>query len=376
MQTGKTMPVRKGEQKMATAKACVLVEPNRLEIWDVPVFDPEPGGALVRVVAGGVCGSDVHITSGEAGVMPFPIILGHEGVGRIEKLGPGVSTDYAGETVKSGDLVYWAPIALCHRCHSCTVLDETPCDNSQFFEHAEKPNWGSYADFAWLPNGLAFFKLPDGAEVDAIIALGCALPTVLRGFERCGPVRLSETVVVQGAGPVGLSAVLVARLAGAREVIVIDQHESRLAKARELGATATVSLSISAEERKRQIYERCSANGPDYVVEAAGVLPAFPEGVDLTGAHGRYIILGLWGAIGQQPISPRDMTTKNLTVAGATFPKPKHYHQALHLAARVQGDVPLAGLVTHRFPVAGAATALEKTAAGEVIKAVIDPEMT
>src|SRR3546814_8598673 len=59
----------------------------------------------------------------------------------------------------------------------CTVLEETPCENSQFFEDAKKPNWGSYADFAWLPNGLAFFRVPDHADVDAVIALGCALPT-------------------------------------------------------------------------------------------------------------------------------------------------------------------------------------------------------
>jgi threonine dehydrogenase-like Zn-dependent dehydrogenase len=361
---------------MATGKACVLVEPNRLETWNVPIVDPEPGGALVRIVAGGVCGSDIHITSGEAGVMPFPIILGHEGVGRIEKLGPGTDRDYAGVPVKPGDLVYWAPIALCHRCHSCTVLEETPCENSQFFEHAEKPNWGSYADFAWLPNGLAFFRVPDHADVNAVIALGCALPTVLRGFDRCGPVRLGESVVVQGAGPVGLAAVMVAALMGAREVVVIDIHPNRLEVAKSLGATTTVSLKDSAEDRLRQVYDRCGANGPDVVVEAAGVLQAFPEGVNLTGKHGRYIILGLWGAIGEQPISPRDMTTKNLTVAGASFPKPKHYHDALHLAVACQDRLPLGALVTHRFGVEGAAEALAATAKGDVIKAVIDPELT
>jgi len=360
---------------MSTARACVLVEPNRIETWDVPIFDPEPGGALVRIVAGGVCGSDVHIQTGEAGVMPFPIILGHEGVGRIEKLGAGTETDYAGMPVSKGDLVYWAPIALCHRCHSCTVLEETPCENSSFFEHAEKPNWGSYADFGWLPRGHAFFRLPDGADVDAVIALGCALPTVLRGFDRCGPVRMGETVVVQGAGPVGLSAVLVAGLAGASQVIAIDQHENRLKVARDLGATETVSLSEPREERRQRIYELCGPNGPDLVVEAAGALPAFPEGVDLTGNHGRYIILGLWGAIGEQPISPRDTTTRNLTIAGATFPKPKHYHQAMHLAARVQDRFPLARLVTHRYAIDQATTALDMTARGATIKAIIDPEM-
>lgn len=360
---------------MSMAKACVLVAPNRIETWDVPIFDPPAGGALVRIVAGGVCGSDVHIASGDAGVMPFPIILGHEGVGRVERLGPAVETDYAGVPVKVGDLVYWAPIALCHRCHSCTVLEETPCENSQFFEHADKPNWGSYADFAVLPNGLAFFRVPDGTSTDAVIALGCALPTVLRGFDRCGQIRMGDSVVVQGAGPVGLSAVLVAKLSGAREIIVIDSHENRLSVARALGATAVVSLADSAEERRRQIYDRVSPHGPDVVVEAAGVLQAFPEGVDITGNHGRYIILGLWGAIGTQPIPPRELSTKNLTIAGASFPKPKHYHEALQMAARLQHEVPLAALVTHRFGIAGAAAALDATAKGQVIKAIIDPEM-
>src|SRR5699024_7614681 len=143
-------------------------------------------------------------------------------------------------------------------------------------------------------------------------ALGCALPTVLRGFDRCGPIQLNDAVVVQGAGPVGLSAVLVASQMGARCVIVIDKAPARLAAAKKLGATATVSLDLPIEERQRMIYDLTGPSGADVVVEAAGVLPAFPEGVDLTGPHGRYIVLGLWGAIGTQPISPRDLTVKNL----------------------------------------------------------------
>jgi threonine dehydrogenase-like Zn-dependent dehydrogenase len=356
-------------------KASVLVEKNRLETWDVEIADPEPGGALVSVVLGGVCGSDVHILTGEAGEMPFPIILGHEGVGRVERLGSGVATDYAGAQVRPGDLVYWSPIALCRRCYSCTVLEETPCENTRFFENASKPNWGSYADFAWLPNGMPFYRVPDHADPLAVAALGCALPTVLRGFDRCGPVRVGEAVVVQGAGPVGLSAVLVAAHAGAREIIAIDGVPSRLEAARKLGATAVVSLKDSPDERRRQIYDRTGAAGPDVVVEAAGALPAFPEGIDLGGIHGRYIVVGLWGAIGTQPVSPRDLTLKNLTIAGASFPKPKHYYHALHLAVRLQDRAPLAELVTHRFPIARAKEALDATKAGVAVKAVIDPSL-
>ncbi len=361
---------------MKTGRAAVLVKQNQVEIWEVPIADPEPGGALVRVVLGGVCGSDAHIVSGEAGAMPFPIILGHEGVGRVEKFGAGVTTDYAGTPVKAGDLVYWSPIALCHRCHSCTVLEETPCENSQFFEHAEKPNWGSYADYAWLPNGMAFFRLPDQAQPDAVAALGCALPTVLRGYDQCGPVGRKDTVVVQGAGPVGLAAVLVAAVTGAREIIVIDRFQSRLDIARSLGATGTVSMAgTSAEERRRQVYDRVGPKGPSVVVEAAGALGAFPEGVELTGQHARYIILGLWGAIGTAAIAPRELTIKNMRVAGATFPKPRHYYEAMHLAVRLQDRYPLAALVSHRFAIADAVRALEAVTSGASIKPVIDPAL-
>ena len=356
-------------------RAVVLVKKNVLEIREVPIASPEPGGALVRVVLAGVCGSDVHIVSGEAGEMPFPIILGHEGVGRIEELGAGVATDYAGTPVAIGDLVYWSPIALCRRCYSCTVLEETPCENTRFFEHADRPNWGSYADFAWLPSGMPFYRLPDSAKPDAVAALGCALPTVLRGFDRAGPIRVGDTVVVQGAGPVGLSAILVAAHAGAREIIAIDGSEGRLAAARALGASLTISLRTTPAERRQLIYDRFGPKGPDVVVEAAGALPAFPEGVELAGHHGRYVVVGLWGAIGTQPVSPRDLTIKNMTVAGASFPKPKHYYHALHLAVHLQDKVPLAELITHRFSINNAKNALDATKAGIANKAVIDPQL-
>src|SRR5690606_29971092 len=130
-----------------------------------------------------------------------------------------------------------------------------------------KPNWGSHADFAWLPGGMPFFRLPDHARPEAVAALGCALPTVLRGFDRCGPIRLNDSVVVQGAGPVGLSAVLVAAQAGAREIVVIDGSAQRLEAARELGATETIALDVAPEERRRRIHDLVGSRGPDVVVE-------------------------------------------------------------------------------------------------------------
>jgi 5-exo-hydroxycamphor dehydrogenase len=223
---------------------------------------------------------------------------------------------------------------------------------------------------------MPFYRVPDHARPEAVAALGCALPTVLRGFEECGPVKQGDTVVVQGAGPVGLAATLLAALSGAREIIVIDQVAARLAAAKTLGATATISMGeASAEQRKEQVWARTGLHGPNVVVEAAGALGAFPEGVDLTGNHGRYIVLGLWGAIGTRAIAPRDLTLKNMKIGGASFPKPRNYHDAVHLVARVQDRYPIERLVTHRFSIGDASKALHAVEKGVAIKAVIDPTM-
>jgi len=359
------------------SRAAVLVEPGRLEQWDVPTGDPEPGGLLVRVIYGGVCGSDVHLLHGTAGTLPFPVVLGHEGVGVVEQLGAGVTTDYASQPLDVGDLVYWSPIAACNHCYTCTILEQTPCESAQYFEAADKPGWGGYQEYAWLPAGLAAYRLPDDASAEAVIALGCALPTALRGNEQMGPVQLGETVVVQGAGPVGLSAVLVAKASGAREIIVIDQFANRLEVAKSLGATETLSMrELSADERKQRVWDRTGHIGPNVVVEAAGALPAFPEGVDLAGSHSRYSILGLWGAEGTVPISPRDVTLKNLQIKGATFPKPKHYYGAMMLSARLEREIPLTELISHRFSIGDAPEALRAVEAGETVKAVIDPTLS
>ncbi|NDZ17737.1 alcohol dehydrogenase [Variovorax sp. WS11] len=360
---------------MKTGKAAVLVKPHQLETWDVPVPDPQDGGVLVCVVVGGVCGSDVHITNGDAGTMPFPIVLGHEGIGRVEKIGKGLDKDYCGTPIKQGDLIYWVPFKLCHRCYSCTVLEAVPCENSAFFEDAHKPNWGSYAEYACLPPGMAFYRLPENGSVDAVAALGCALPTVIGGLDRAGNIRAGESVLIQGAGPVGLSAVLLASLTGARHIIVLDGSDLRLDVARRLGATATISLRGSADERLRQVQDIVGLAGPDLVIEAAGATQAFSEGLSLVGHHGRYVVLGIWGQLRSQTIQPALFANKNISLHGYTFSKPKHYHRALRVACDNQERFGLASLITHRFGIREATSALEAVQSGSAVKAIIDPAL-
>src|SRR5437867_12661807 len=114
-----------------TSKRAVLVKPNEpIEVWERPMRSPAAGETIVKVDFAGVCGTDVHLWRGEF-PLPGPVVLGHEGVARIEELGEGVTTDYAGEAVKPGDRVYWVPLSPCYRCYACTVeKDLTQCDSA------------------------------------------------------------------------------------------------------------------------------------------------------------------------------------------------------------------------------------------------------
>jgi len=357
---------------MANGVAAVLVSPKTLEIWDVPISEPQRGGVRVKVLLAGVCGTDLHLLSG-AYELDVPIVLGHEGVGILEALGEGVSTDYAGTPIQDGDLVCWAPYTLCHRCYACTILEETPCANGRFYKDARQPGWGTYAQYAWLPEGLAFYRLPDGANPETVTALGCGLPTALRAFERHGGLPRGADVVVLGAGPVGLSAVLLARDGGARTIVVVDGSPARRNAALQFGADLAIDLSVDVEARRQLILESVGARGPSLVVEAAGSLQAYRDALDIVAPHGSVMVVGI-GA-NQQEIgsSPGKLTRSNLTVVGASYPKPKHYFEAMQLAVKLEPQRQLSKIITHRFPINDVEQAFAVSRSGEAIKVVITP---
>src|SRR5262245_44080409 len=241
-------------------KRAVLICPHQpIEVWERPLPPPQSGEVLLRGHLGGVCGTDVHLWRGEV-PLPGPVVLGHEGIGLIEQLGPGVTTDYAGVPVEGGDQVYWVPARPCHHCYYCTVVkDFSLCERflADLFRDANEPPSACYSEYAWLPAGMPFFRIPDDTPAEAVIAFGCAMPTMLQGLERLGGIAVNQTVVVQGCGPVGLAATLLARIAGARRIIVIGAPERRLAMARRLGATETINLETmtAEEERVRYVHE-------------------------------------------------------------------------------------------------------------------------
>jgi 5-exo-hydroxycamphor dehydrogenase len=305
-----------------------------------------------------------------------PVVLGHEGVGRIAELGEGPAADYAGTPVTAGDRVYWSPVRPCHRCYYCTVVkDYSLCERlaEGLFGAADAPSAASYLDYAWLPGGMPYFRIPDDTPSEAVIALGCALPTILQGIERLGYIRPGETVVVQGAGPVGLAATLVAKVSGAHSVTVVGAPARRLEMARRFGATATVNLDEVTEPAARVAAVRAAGPGADVVIEAAGVLAAFPEGLRFLAPGGRYLIVGLWSGAGEVGVDPRFLNNSDLTVTGTALAQPEHYWQAIRFAQAHHREYPMAEAVTHRYPIDRAQEALEAVSRLETVKAVISP---
>ncbi len=360
---------------MRLGKHVAFLGPDRpLELRENEVKDPAAGCVLAQVDLAGVCGTDAHRLRGDLPSPAFAISLGHESVGTVAEIGAGVFTDAAGEELKIGDRIYWAVIGPCGHCYACTVLDDQPqCSSKPWPVSADVPNAAGFREFATLSQNMSVFRIPDDTPSTAVVAFGCAMPTALAGFRRIGPIAPATTVLVQGAGPVGLACTMLAGLTSAKQVITIGAPDNRLRAAERLGATTTLSLEIPPKERLEMVRELTHGRGADIVIEAAGHVSAFVEGIDLIASHGRYLVLGLYSGTTEVPFNPVRLNNANLTLVGSFGSHAGDYLTTIKLAQQHHDDLGLAELITHRFGLADTRAAIECVASGEAIKAVIEP---
>ena len=365
-----------------TAVGAVLRAFNEpLALEEAPIPDPEPGAVVARVDLGGVCGTDVHLHHGNLPI-PTPLILGHEAVGRIWKLGQGVGTDYTGAPLGEGGAIAWASNIPCGRCHWCVAEGEgTLCPNRKVYGVNQRfDEWprlsGGWAEYVYLQPGSAISKLPPATSPEQAIALGCAGPTAVHGVLDVVGVNVGETVVVQGSGPVGMAAAMYAHLAGAATVILVGGPANRLALARELGVghvhVDLFEVTDPAERIRRVLAETPGERGADVVLECAGVPAAVPEGFEMARRNGRYLVLGQYTDRGAVPINPHVITRKQLKVFGSWAFAEAHYLRYVQSVPQLAARFDLARLVTI-YPLADANRALADVAAGKVMKAVLAP---
>ena len=366
---------------MTTVRAAVLAAYEKpLEIREYPApGSPGPGEAVVRVEMAGICGTDVHLWLGQLSI-PLPVILGHETVGRIEKLGEGLERDWRGQPLAVGDRVTWASSLVCGACYYCRQKRQpTRCVSRKAYGISycaeESPHLrGGYAEQIVLRAGTAIFRLPDSLATESVVGAGCALTTAIHGLERA-PVSWGDIVVVQGSGPVGLAALAVAKQSGAAKVVVIGGPEHRLRMALEFGADAAVGIAEygDVESRRARVLEETGPFGADAVIECVGHPDAVPEGMELCRDGGRFLVLGQYANAGNVSLNPHTITRKQLQIAGSWGFEPRHVDTALRMLELGDWKRRFAAQVTHRFPLAEADRALAVTRAWLSGKSVIEP---
>ena len=342
-----------------------------LEIEEAQIPSPGPGEALVRIAAAGVCGSDLHISSGRDPRIRLPLVLGHEGVGEIVEIG-GERSDVFGRDLRARDLVIWDRGVVCGGCYYCAVRRQAfLCSRREVYGISRD---GCYATHLLLSAATRIIRIPADADPAVLVAAACSGATAAHALQY---VQLTEedTVVVQGPGPLGMFAVAFARHRGAGRVVCIgtERSRSRLELAREFGAAEILTSDGSTPEQRMDILRDLSRGfGPRVVIDCAGTASAFAEGIEMVAPGGIYLLPGAAAPLPQVPLRVYEQVArKNVTLQGVWVSDTSHLVEAVELV--LSRRYPFERLVTHRFPLSQANEALAAVETRAALKAVLVP---
>jgi L-iditol 2-dehydrogenase len=332
-----------------------------VEVRDVPEPAPGPGEVKIQIAACGVCGTDIHVFHDTFPYWP-PVILGHEFTGTIVELGPDCKHFAAGERV----------VAEPHT-RACGVCPLCRTGNIQICPEKRSPGWGidgGMTQYICYPEKL-LHRIPDDMTWDQAAVVEPTANAVTDLIERTG-VMAGDFVVVQGPGPIGLMAAMVARAAGAREVAVIGapgDAAMRLAKARELGFEKTIN--IGEADPVEAVLDMTGGRGADVVVECSGAPKAIPVTVDLVRKMGKICVIGLTG--NRDVALPWDKFS--FKVAEVVFNLSTRYTAWDRSISLIHsGAVPAEKLITHREPIENWRQVFDDVENLRALKALLIPQ--
>jgi alcohol dehydrogenase len=285
-------------------KALVYLGPAKKALEQRP--KPEitaPTDAIVKITKTTICGTDLHILKGDVPTCQPGRILGHEGVGIVDKVGPAVTA------FKPGDRVLISCVSACGKCVYCRKL---------MYSHCTTGGWilgnsidGTQAEFVRIPHAdMSLYPIPDGADEEALVMLSDILPT---GFE-CGvlngKVQPGNTVAIVGAGPIGLAALLTAQFYSPAEIIMIDLDDNRLEVAKRFGATATIN---SADGKAlATVMKMTGERGVDTAIEAVGIPATFELCEKIVAPGGTIANIGVHGT--KVDLHLENLWDRNITI--------------------------------------------------------------
>jgi NDMA-dependent alcohol dehydrogenase len=344
---------------MRTRAAIVTGAHTPFEVVELELDPPSRDEVLIRYEAAGLCHSDLHLTSGDM-VPRFPLVGGHEGAGVVEKVGPGVTK------VAAGDHVVCSFMPACGHCRYCSTGRQGLCDlgarllrgcmvDGTYRLHSEGVDYGAMCMLGTFSqygvvSQYSLIKIGDDIPFGVAALVGCGVPTGWGTAVYAGGVRPGDTVVVYGAGGVGINAVQGAAYAGAQHVVVVDPVELKRTTALKLGATHAFSTADAARHAVEQLTR---GQGADQALVTVGVVDEAVVGVafDVVGKGGTVVIAGLANPDKLTVhISGGLLTLYEKTIKGTVFGSANpHYDIPRLLDLYQSGDIRLDDLISRTY---------------------------
>ena len=364
---------------MTTYQAAVMPAPRvPVELREFPEPSLEPGSVLLETLYSEICGTDVHLWHGRLAGVPYPIIPGHVSVGVARNIhGPVRGVD--GRAIGEGDrLVFFDVHRTCGRCRACTVTrTPTRCEARRVYgitDPASEGLFGGWAEAIYLEPGVSIATLPATVPAETYISGGCGLITAVHIIDRAA-LTLGDTVLVQGVGAVGLSAIALARLAGAARVIAFGAPGDRLSLARDMGADLVADIAATTvDDRLSLVQDATGGLGVDVAIEAAGSARAVEEALPLIRDGGRYVIAGHYTDAGSSAINAHQhINRKHLEIRGCWGSEVGHFVRALRLLERHHTAIPWHAIGARAYRLDELNQALADAEAMRIPKALVRP---
>ena len=337
-------------------------EPARLV--ELPTPEPGPGEVLTRVGANTVCGTDLRILRGEKSKgVELGVVLGHEVAGYVERVGEGVTG------FEVGDLVSMPPSVCCGVCGPCRRGHEHLCEDVHLVGYDIN---GGLAEYMLIPREAiqrGQLLKASGHLEPAQLALAEPISCCLSGMDNYR-VEVGDVVVILGAGPIGLIHLQLARIAGARAVVVSDPSDTRRASATALGAQVVVDP--TSQDLPAIVRDLTGGEGADVAVLCIGRPELVNDSLTLVRKRGRVSIFAGLAGEGWSNIAANLIHYREITIVGASNSGRASFARAVRLIE--SGAIDTKSLITHTFPLSKAIEAIEFVAAGEGIKVAVVPD--
>ena len=382
-----------------TVKAVVMVAPGRVEVQELPYPDHlEPGAVIVKMEMSGICGTDKHAYRGEVTLyggteseqdMVYPCVHGHENSGIVVEMnGTGRDIEYSGQDLKVGDRVTNCPNVICGRCWYCRNIHGYPyCAEHQgigmtYYSNQFPYIVGGWGEYMYLPPKAWVYKVPEHIPVEyaCLVELFVVAALLDRAKEYAAyggkGFHFGDTVVLQGAGAIGMMMCAKARMLGAGKIIALDPMDMKLELSKEFGADLGINVSkYSDKELVEYIRDETDGRGADVVVETVGRPEVLKVGLEMLRRGGTYLETGNFVDTGGtvELNVHRHIAAKNVLIFGNTNHPHDGYYTALDMMWRHKHEYPFNKLITHRYKLDHAQEAIQKSFEEDALKVVFTP---